>query len=151
VTPDAIIAHILDRYSGVVEATSWGERGVFYNPGGVLARGVYVLTVKKHDGPNDRASRLDRDGVFRLSVGVRQETYERMFGPKPPRPPKGGVASTGHDFTTLDLLMPHPVYAWMGWVGVLNPSTATFQELAPLLSDAYEQAVAKFEKRARRA
>lgn len=150
VTPEAIISRVLSRYGGLVEATSWGERGVFYNPGHVLARGVYVLTVKDHDGPNDQASRLQRDGVFRVNVGVSPQTYERLFGPRPPRPPKGGCVDTGHDFTALDHLMPHPVYGWMGWLGVLNPSVTTFEELAPLIDEAHERAAATFAKRTKR-
>ncbi len=44
---------------------SWGEKGIFYNPGRVLKRGVYILTVKEKDGDNDKGSKLDRPGVYR--------------------------------------------------------------------------------------
>jgi hypothetical protein len=54
---------------------------------------------------------------------------------------------TGHDFTVLDQLLPHPVYGWMSWVSVLNPSAATFDTVKPLLVKAYELAVGKFAKR----
>lgn len=39
--------------------------------------------------------------------------------------------------------MPHPVYAWMGWVQVLSPSPRTFADLRPLLAEAYDAVVAK--------
>ncbi|MCC7020712.1 MAG: hypothetical protein IT332_13200 [Ardenticatenales bacterium] len=49
---------------------------------------------------------------------------------------------TGHDFTALDQLMPHPVYAPQGWPCVLCPSAATFEEtVRPLLAEGYERAV----------
>ena len=50
----------LSSLDGTVLMDSWGERGIFYNPGHVLRRGVYVLTLKEKDGDNDRASNLNR-------------------------------------------------------------------------------------------
>lgn len=50
-------------------------------------------------------------------------------------------------FTALDIIMPHPVYAWMGWVCVLNPSAETFERLKSLIVEAYEYAKEKFKKR----
>ena len=146
-TPDDIISSVLKRFSGAVEIASWGERSVFHNPGRALPRGTYFLTIKQHDGPNDRASQLDRKGVFRVNFSVDKPSYERLFGPKPARPSQGGVVNTGHDFTLLNELTPHPTYAWMGWLSVLNPSIETFEELQPLIEESHQRAVAKFEKR----
>jgi putative intracellular protease/amidase len=83
--------------------------------------------------------------VFRLAVGLPPAVYEQMFGPRPARPPKGGVVLADDDFTATDVLMPHPVYAWMGWVQVLSPSAETFAEMQPLLAEAYELAVRKYD------
>lgn len=146
-TPDDIISSVLECFNGAVEISSWGERSVFHNPGNALPRGTYFLTIKEHDGPNDRASQLDRKGVFRVNFSVNRSSYERLFGPKPARPPKGGVIDTGHNFTLLDRLGPHPTYAWMGWLSVLNPSADTFNELLPLIEESRQRAVARFEKR----
>ena len=148
-TADDIISSVLERFSGATEIASWGERSVFHNPGGALPRGTYFLTIKERDGPNDRASQLDRKGVFRVNFSVDKPSYERLFGPKPARPPKGGVVDTGHDFTLLDQLSPHPTYAWMGWLSVLNPSIKTFEELQPLIEESRQRAVAKFKQRLR--
>ena len=60
--PEDILQYCLANLEGTVRTESWGESGIFYNPGGVLKRGVYVLTVKEKDGANDAASRLDRPG-----------------------------------------------------------------------------------------
>ncbi len=146
-TPEEILQYCLENLEGTVRRESWGESGIFYNPGGVLKRGVYVLTVKEKDGANDRASRLDRPGVYRVSLGLRKETYVRRFGPLPARPPKGGTAAVEADFAARDRLIPHPVYAWMGWAAVLNPSAETFEAMKPLIQESYEYAREKFAKR----
>ena len=56
-----------DVYIGKQPTTlknSYGERSFFYNPGHLLPSGTYFLTIKTHDGPNDKASQLDRENVF---------------------------------------------------------------------------------------
>ena len=115
-----------------------------------MKRGVYVLTVKEKDGDNDRASQLDRPGVYRVNLGPRKQTYVNLFGPAPKRPPKGGVVEGDMDFTQTDTLLPHPVYAWMGWVCVLNPSAQTFESMKPLIRESYMFAKEKFEKRVKK-
>jgi hypothetical protein len=138
---------IRDGYDGVEAIASWGETSFFYNPGRALARGAYFCTLKDHNGKNDRASALDRPGVYRLSVGVTPSTYTGMFGPRPPRPSKGGVVEGTWEFTALDRLTPHPVYAWMSWLCVLNPAPQTFDLLKPLLVEAHHRARKTFLRR----
>lgn len=146
-----VIASLQAKFSGLTPKASWGETSLFFNPGGVLPSGVYFGTVKDHDGANDKASQLDRPGVFRVALGLPRNRYEELFGPRPPRPPKGGVVMTGHDFTVTNVVMPHPVYAWMGWVQVLSPSADTFAEMHPLFTASYDAVLAKFEaQRAKR-
>lgn len=146
-TPDDVVRALRDDFAGLVPKVTWGETSLFLNPGAKLAHGVYFATVKEHDGANDTASALDRHGVFRLSFGLTPAAYEALFGPRPPRPAKGAAVGTGHDFTTVDELTPHPVYAWMGWVQVLSPTRSTFHELRPLLEDAYAKAERTFAER----
>ncbi len=105
--PDVIVNHCLERLDGTVAVESWGERGIFYNPDGRLKRGVYVLTIKEKDGDNDCSSQLDRQGVWRVNIGVRKSTFRTMFGEIPARPPKGGTVDAAHDFSALDCIMPH--------------------------------------------
>ena len=133
---------------GVTAKAAWGETSYFYNPGNLFARGTYFATIKEKDGENDRASALNREGVWRLSMGVRTETFDTLFGPRPSRPAKGGVVDGPWDFERLDALTPHPVYGWMGWIAVLNPSADTFERCRPLIADAHARAVAAFDKRA---
>ena len=64
---------------------NWGEMGVFYNPGKKLPKGIYILTFKEKDGPNDKASNVDRKGVFRLNLGISKTTNQAMqFAPAVP-------------------------------------------------------------------
>lgn len=147
IKPEQILVYCLDNLDGTVLVESWGENGIFYNPNGTLKRGVYVLTVKEKDGENDKASRLDREGIFRVNLGVRKNTFLKMFGTVPKRPPKGGAADMPYDFTETDKILPHPVYAWMSWICALNPSEETFEKLKPLIREAYEYAKEKHAKR----
>ncbi len=146
-TPNEIIKTITENLEGVNPKSSWGETSLFYNPGNVLPNGVYFCTIKENDGDNDKSSNLSRDNVFRVSIGVPKDTYITLFGEKPKRPEKGGIVNTGHDFTETEVLMPHPIYAWMSWVCILSPSVDRFKEIYPLIEKAHANAVLKFDKK----
>jgi hypothetical protein len=147
---ETIVDDLLNRFNHLVAKKTWGETSLFFNPKGASAHGSYFVTIKESDGENDQASNLDRDGIFRVSFGVSRNSYEALFGSKPPRPAKGEVIKTGHDFTQTDLLMPHPIYAWMHWVQVLNPSQETWNSNQSLIQESYELSKVRFEKRKRR-
>jgi Family of unknown function (DUF6194) len=126
----------------------YGERAVFYNPGRVAPLGIIVAAVKDHDGPNDRRANLSRPDVYRLAFGLDRTTFTELFGDVPARPPKGGVVATaGYDLTALDELMPHPVYAWMSWVQILNPTTDRIDSLRGLLTSSLDLARRKWHRR----
>jgi hypothetical protein len=147
VKPEGIVEKIVSSFEGVFPKSSWGETSLFYNPGKLLPNGVYFCTIKEKDGDNDKASNLNRDGVFRLSIGISKESYEAQFGCKPKRPSKGCIIDTGHDFTEVNRLMPHPIYGWMSWVQVLNPTELTFGNAFQLIAEAHSNAVDKFNKK----
>ncbi len=96
---------------------------------------------------NDTASNLARPEVFRLNIGVNQSTYEAHFGAPPAGPITAEAVDTGHDYTALDVLMPHPIYASLSWVCVLNPSAETFDALQPLLVEAHRSALDRRRRR----
>jgi hypothetical protein len=109
---------------------------------------VIVASIKDHDGPNDASAELSRPGVYRFAFGMAPGSYEELFGPTPPRPPKGGVVDlAGYDPTRLRELMPHPVYAWMRWVQILSPTEAGFEPLRPHLAESLELARSKWRRR----
>ena len=147
-TPAVLVEAMMRRHPDLVRTESWGETGLFLNPRTRLRRGVYVATLKSRDGENDRASALDRPGIFRLNIGVPPARFEAEFGPRPVRPAKG-QASPGPDYAQLDRLLPHPVYGWMGWVCILNPSESRWPQIAELLDAAHAKASAAADKRLR--
>jgi uncharacterized protein DUF6194 len=75
----------------------------------------------------DDASDLGRDGVFRLNIGVTGWTFDRHIDP-----------TAQPDYTELDRVLPHPVYAAQHWLSILNPSSASFETIVkPLLDEAH--------------
>lgn len=120
---------IASREGGAPEI-AWGDTFFIYDPEHKFEgprRFPFATIVTKDYGDFDNASNLDREGVYRLNIGVSKKTYESLF-------PDNGE----HDFTALDTLIPHPVYGRNHWVSVLNPTEATFESLMPLLAEAYE-------------
>ena len=146
-TPEAVIAELLDRFEGLQSVETWGETSLFYNPGQRFSRGVYFATVKTKDGPNDKGSNLDRDGVFRLNLGLDKVDFLSLFGPPPSRPGKGETIEGPWDFATLNQIMPHPIYGWMSWIAVLNPDEAVFSDLLLLAERSYSKAKRQFDQR----
>jgi hypothetical protein len=144
---DEIVDDLLNRFNNLDVKKTWGETSLFFNPNEASSHGTYFLTVKESDGMNDKASNLDREGIFRVSFGISRNSYEALFGPKPPRPAKGGVVETVHDFTQTNLLTPHPIYAWMNWVQILNPSAEKWQSIQHLIEESYELSKARLAKR----
>ena len=147
--PDDILDHLLALDPGLGIRPYWGERSVFYNPGRAAPLGVIFASIKDHDGENDSSARLSRDGVYRFAFALDRETYAERFGAMPGRPPKGGVVDLpGYDPTRLRELMPHPVYAWMGWVQILSPTADRYEALRPLLAASLDRVRAKWGRRA---
>jgi hypothetical protein len=147
VLPEDIVKSLLKKFEHLHAKKTWGETSLFFNPDKKSPNGSYFLTLKESDGENDKASELDREGIFRVSFGVSRTTYGNLFGPKPPRPSKGGVVQTGHDFRQTNNLMPHPIYAWMNWVQILNPSTKTWESMQELIQESYQLSKTRFENR----
>jgi hypothetical protein len=148
---DAIRHFVSTRFAGVDtligsrEAGSpeiaWGDTFFIYDPDRILEGSrqfPFATIVTKDYGDFDNASNLDRPGMFRLNIGLGKDTYASLFD-----------AGAEHDFTALDRLMPHPVYGGNHWVSVINPSEATFEALEPLLREAYERVVQRYDRSGR--
>jgi hypothetical protein len=114
----AIARYLGATFPGVETTTAMGYTFFFYG----ADRKLPFVTIATADNDYDRASHLNRPRVYRLNVGVGRETYRSLFGPQPSPPGASGVVDTGHDFSALDRVMPHPVYAPQSWVCVLSPT-----------------------------
>lgn len=140
-----------------VVVADWGDSFFFYNPDPNVPpdhRFPFVTLVTSDY--NDQFSNLNRPSVFRLNIGVSKQTFTALFG-KPVLPSdKDNTAESeandsDYDFTALDQVMPHPVYGRMYWLCILNPGDETFEtKVRPLIAEAYEMAVSKYDRQAAR-
>ena len=145
--PKQLESWILDQYLGVIVTDAYRERSFFYNPDSSLPKGIYFATIKESDGPNDKSSNLDRDAVYRLSVGIGKKQYQKLFGDVPKRPAKGEIVNLDFDFTDIGIFMPHPIYAWLGWVCINNPDNQNIDLLQHLLDVSYQNVLIKYAKK----
>jgi hypothetical protein len=67
IKPEELLSELLGLDPGLRRQAYYGERSIFYNPGGVAPLGTIVASIKDHDGPNDKAAKLSRQGVYRLA------------------------------------------------------------------------------------
>ena len=131
-TPDEIHCYILATYPDSQVAAI--EGGTFYSSD--PANFPNFATLVTSDA-FDEASNLSRPDAFRLNIGVSRDTFQRLVGDQ-----------EAPDYTALDTLMPHPVYAKQHYVSVLNPSRRTFEEVVkPLLEEAHGRTAAQYARR----
>ncbi len=129
----SVIDYILITFPEVETTLSFGYTMFFYRSD----RKLPFATIISEDYDYDRISNLDRPGVFRLNIGISKLTFQSLFG-------KAKVDINRFDFTTLDVIMPHPDYAQQHFICVLSPSEATFERIRPLLAEAYDIAVRRY-------
>ena len=149
---DAIIQYITDTFSGIemlkpTDGPGASDTFIYYDPQHNLdpsRRLPFATIVTKDYGDFDNTSQLNREGVFRLNIGVSRDTFRALFGYAPG---EDTPTSSDYDFAALDRLMPHPVYAPQSWVCVLNPSPETFETVKPVLAEAYSIVEARHSKR----
>ncbi len=135
---DNEIRRYLSDFPGTRLLEANGDAFAIHDPAGDLPperqlpwATVITSDIYDPDGnPWDTASRLDRPGVFRLNVGLPRAAYRELA------PPDGDLAE-------LDVLLPHPEYAALGWVCVLNPDR-TWPIVTGLLDQAHGFAVRKY-------
>ena len=134
----AISAWVAKNLEGLDTVEAGEDVFWFYDPDGTTdPKRRMPLATLVNSNAYDTASNLDRPGIFRLNIGITRGTYTALFG-EPPRPaPDWGVLDTGSDYTALDKVMPHPIYAPMAWVCVLNPSRNTFELMKSFLAEAH--------------
>src|SRR5690349_9927033 len=108
--PIAIARYITETYPDTVVAEAMGATFFSCNE----QSWPNFATIATGDDFDD-TSELKRDGVFRLNIGVTGATFERYIR-----------SSVEPDYTALDEVLPHPVYAAQHWLAILNPSEGTF-------------------------
>ena len=140
ITPETIIDFILNDLGQVDHAEANGDHFFMFRPEVMpeVDRRMPLATIVSGDR-YDEASDLDREGVYRLNIGLSKETFRTLFG--------DGQSEVDH--TALGTMMPHPVYGKTYWMCILNPDEETWERLKPLLEEAYDVAAARFRRSAR--
>ena len=132
----SVANYITNTFPGVETTTNFGYTFFFYGSDHKLP----FATLASSDNDYDRISNLDRPGVFRLNIGVSQQTFQSLFG-------TAKVEVGSYDFSVLDVIMPHPHYAQQYFICVLSPSEAKFERIRALLAEAYDIAVRRYTRR----
>lgn len=130
-----------DEDTGAPES-AWGDSFFYYDPDGDTPADrqmPFATIVTSNYNGFDEASNLNRDNVFRLNIGVGRRKFEELLG----YPPAAHTQhADGYDYSVLDVLLPHPVYATHAWVSILNPDT-TADRAKDLLVGAHARAAAR--------
>ncbi len=125
---------VADERSGAPES-AWGDRFFFTG----ADRMMPFATLVGHDTPGwDEDSRLDRPGVYRLSIQLGRSQFRSCFGYLPARLADHRAAI---DFGQLDQLLPHPQYGAQGWGCILSPTTGRLPLIDRLLAAARERSL----------
>ena len=132
--PDAITAYITETWPETIIARAMNAT-FFSLDERHWPNFATIVTTDEHDD----ASNLSRPGVFRLNIGtLTKETFTRLVG-----------GTDARDFTALDRILPHPVYAKQRWVSILNPSARSFEDLVkPLLAETHDRVASQQRRRA---
>ena len=132
--PDSIHRYILETYPDTIVAAI--EGGTFYSCDPAN------FSELRHRGHQRRLRRRLEPEPAR---GVQAE-HRRQ----PRHVPAAGREQEAPDYTALNQLMPHPIYARQHYVSILNPSADAFEDLIkPLLEEAHARTAAQYARRKR--
>ena len=131
-----ITSYITSTFENIETIVNMGYTFFFYRDDHMHAFATIASTGNEYE----KISNLERPGVYRLNIGVSRETFQSLFG-------KGKIDVSPYDFTALDTIMPHPDYSSQFFLCVLSPSEATFEKIKPLLSEAYDVAMKRYNRR----
>ncbi len=126
----------VESLPNVQSSEAWGYRFYFYGDDHRMP----FLTLANSDSEYDNRSNLNREGVFRVNLGVRPETFRGMFPPVE-------SDSSELDYTQLNVFLPHPDYAKQSFLCILNPLGDNVGRLQELIHEAYAVSRARYERR----
>lgn len=95
------------------------------------------VTIANTDAEYDNASNLNRDGVFRINIGVSKETFTGLTS---------HFAEDNIDYTALNTFLPHPDYAPQSWICILNPEGDNIEQTKRLIEEAHAIAATRYER-----
>ena len=98
------------------------------------------VTLANSDQDFDNVSNLNREGVFRVNIGVSKETFTNLIGTSSSEPV---------DYSVLNVFLPHPDYARQHFVCILNPSGENVETTRQLIVEAHSIAAARLQRQAK--
>jgi len=96
------------------------------------------VTFANSDHDYDNVSNLNRDGVFRVNIGVGKDTFSNLFA---------DLGSEPIDYTALNVFLPHPDYARQHFICILNPSGVNIEKTKQCILEAHSLAALRLQRR----
>jgi len=98
------------------------------------------VTIANSDQDYDNVSNLDREGVFRINIGVSRGTFKNLIAEPGAEPV---------DYSVLDVFLPHPEYSKQNFICILNPSGENAEITRKLIAEAHSIAAVRLQRRAK--
>lgn len=96
------------------------------------------VTIANSDSDYDNVSNLSREGVFRVNIGIKRETFDQLIG---------DFEADKVDYSQLNILLPHPDYAKQNFVCILNPSGSNIELTKQLIEEAHGLAAERWRRK----
>ncbi len=96
------------------------------------------VTIANSDNEFDNVSNLNREGVFRVNIGIKKETFKGLITEP---------ASDSIDYSVLNTFLPHPDYAKQYFVCILNPTGSNLELAKQLITEAHSIAARRFRRK----
>jgi len=96
------------------------------------------VTIANSDNDFDNVSNLDRNGVFRINIGVSKDTYNKL---------NINLLVEDNDYSVLNMFLPHPHYAKQHFVCILNPIGDNLEQTKLLIVEAHSIAEGRLQRK----
>lgn len=135
------VLELAPQEGGPYPEIAWGDHFFYYAPDGEVPQNTQPhTTIVTKDYPDDTSSALGGDR-WRVNIHVGRERFTELLGGDP----KDASAEV---YSAVDVVLPHPLYASLGWISVVNPGDRTLPVVIDLIRAAHADARARADRRA---
>jgi len=128
------IEDYIREFNDVQSAENFGYRFFFVGEDHLIP----FVSIADSDNEYDSVSNLNRDGIFRINIGVGRETFQSLTQ---------RFDSEAIDYTAVNSFLPHPDYSSQHFICILNPSGENAETTKTLIAEAYTLAAARLERK----
>jgi hypothetical protein len=96
------------------------------------------VTIGQSDNEFDSVSNLNREGVFRINIGVSRATFQSLFA---------NSSFETIDYSALDVFLPHPHYAKQNFICILNPTEENAELTKKFIVEAHSIAASRLQRK----